>query len=65
MVKSTIRIEFLTTNPSNMIKPIIPKMLSSIFVSRSARNAPMKLNGIASIITNGWRNEPNCDASTI
>jgi len=64
-VRSTSRIEFLVTRPKSRIRPIIAVMSRGNLKTSSASSPPTAASGSASMITKGWMNEPNCEASTI
>ena len=45
-----------------MMRPIMLIMLSVSPVARRASATPTSDSGSDSMIANGWRNEPNCEA---
>jgi len=53
LVKSTSRIAFFPTSPTNMIMPRIEKIVSDCMVSHSTSRAPMIARGIEKSTTNG------------
>ena len=61
-VKSISRIAFFVTRPISMMRPIMLIMLSVSPVARSARATPTSDSGSESMIANGWKNDPNCEA---